>query len=425
MTSPLEELVLHARCHSPFYADLYQALPPNGWQLHDLPIIDPACYWQASVPLTSWPVLTGSILDGHVFKTGGSTGDGKLSVYTRTEWRDFVNAFGHGLSTRLHPGDRVANLFFAGDLYASFLFIHAALAHSLVPICEYPFTGAMEPATLAQAITTHNINVLACVPAQIIHFTSYLTAQHQVLPTVTTVLYGGESLFSEQLPMLQHVFPNAIFASIGCASVDTGLVGASTQDCALGEHRVFEEDTLVEIIDETSGMPIDGTQQVGMLIVTNLKRRLMPIIRYPTGDLAAWCEPAGGTQRKFILRGRAGQGHRVRIGTLSLFPEHIDTILRQQLGALPWQMVIDRVATMDQITLRIAHNDYIDTDTTERVHAAMQSRYPQITTLMRQNQLRLQLTPCSVEQLSLHPRSGKLLRVVDNRDYISQQVTRT
>jgi phenylacetate-CoA ligase len=417
MISSIENLVQYARQHAPFYAELYKNLPATGWRLQDLPLMDPAEYWQKSLPLSSWTVLTGPVIDGHVFKTGGTTGDGKLSVYTRTEWHDFVSAFGSALSTRLRPGDRVANLFFAGDLYTSLLFIHSALARSPVPVCEYPFTGAVEPAALAQAIDTHQINVLACVPAQLMRFANHLTAIKQTLPTVTTVLYGGESLFSEQVSLLKEVFPNAIFASIGCASVDAGLVGASTPDCALGEHRVFDDDTVVEIVDEAAGQPIDAVGQKGTLVVTNLKRRLMPLIRYPTGDLAAWCEPAGGGKRKFVLRGRAGQGHRVRLGTLSLFPADIDIIVQKQFGNIPWQMVLSRADGMDQLTLRMVAGRQAGSVAADLLRDTLLTRYPEIGVCIQQGQLRLKFDCCLATALSLHPRSGKFLRVVDERNY--------
>lgn len=421
MISPIENLVQYARQHAPFYTKLYRDLPATGWQLRDVPLIDPTAYWQQSLPLSTWPVLTGPIIDGNVFKTGGSTGEGKLSVYTRAEWHDFVRAFGEALSTRLQPGDRVANLFFAGDLYTSFLFIHGALGYSLVPVCEYPFTGAMDLADLKDAIDTHQINVLACVPAQLMGFAAHLASTRQILPTVTTVLYGGESLFAEQISMLKEIFPNAIFASIGCASVDAGLVGASTPDCALGEHRVFDGNTLVEIVDETNGQPINSVGLDGVLVVTNLKRRLMPLIRYPTGDLAAWCEPAGSTQRKFVLRGRASQGHRVRVGTLSLFPGDIDGVVQMQFGCIPWQMVLSRADGMDQLTLRMVTSEQTCTVATDLFLGALLARYPQISACIRQDQLRLNVDCCSAASLSLHPRSGKLLRVVDERGYATQQ----
>lgn len=144
----LEQLVEFARRHSSYYARHYRQVPHSGWQISDLPLVNPRDYWEGSSELTNWPVLTGPFTDGIVFKTGGTTGASKLSIYTRSEWRTFVTSFGRNLASQLQPGDRVANLFFAGDLYSSFLFIHDALAHMDIPVCEYPFSGAMESQVL-------------------------------------------------------------------------------------------------------------------------------------------------------------------------------------------------------------------------------------------------------------------------------------
>ncbi|MEN9657994.1 MAG: hypothetical protein RL571_1459 [Pseudomonadota bacterium] len=420
MTLLIEQLVQYARQHSPFYAALYRDIPRSGWQLRDLPLIDPALYWQQSQTLSSWPVLTGPIIDGHVFQTGGSTGNGKLSVYSREEWRDFVRAFGQGMSSQLTPGDRVANLFFAGDLYTSFLFIHGALAHSPVPVCEYPFTGAVETTLLAQAIETHQINVLAGVPAQLLRFASQLLERGQELTSVTLVLYGGESLFEEQLSMLSIVLPNARYASVGCASVDAGLIGASTPDCLLGEHHVFDGDALVEIIDETTGEPIEVVGQTGVLVVTNLQRRLMPLIRYPTGDLAVWCEPTDTKQRKFALRGRASQGYRIRLGTLSLFPEEIGGIVKAHLGPASWQLLLTRAEGMDRLTLRVAPDGGLSNAVKRALYAALLEKYPMMNTLSQSDLLRVDIACHTAHNLTFHARSGKLLRVVDQRSYVVQ-----
>ena len=79
----LEQLVQLVRCRSPFYAEHYRHLAPRGWRLTDLPLINPQRYWEGSQGLKNWPVLPGPVEDGIVFKTGGTTGGGKLSVFSR------------------------------------------------------------------------------------------------------------------------------------------------------------------------------------------------------------------------------------------------------------------------------------------------------------------------------------------------------
>ncbi|MFW8695173.1 hypothetical protein, partial [Mesorhizobium japonicum] len=158
------------------------------------------------------------------------------------------------------------NLFFVGDLYASFIFLHDALAHVQTPVSEFPFTGAVDSAVLAESIVAYRINVLAGLPAQMLKFAAWLERQSRILEGVETLLYGGESLFAAQLQTLQRVFPNARIASIGYASVDAGLIGVSTRDCSLGEHRMLERHSVLEIIDEVSGAVIEECNRNGRLV---------------------------------------------------------------------------------------------------------------------------------------------------------------
>ncbi|KIA81125.1 AMP-dependent synthetase [Chromobacterium piscinae] len=413
MNPKLISLVEHARNHSPYYRSLYHGLPAAGWRLSDLPPVDPSAYWRDSQDLSRWPALTASALDGHVFKTGGSTGDGKLSVFSRDEWQAFVRAFGAGLARQLRPGDRVANLFFAGDLYTSLLFTHGALSHTPVPVLEYPFSCTVDHDALIDAIRRHRINVLAGVPAQLLRLVHHLEQLSLTLPGVETVLYAGESLFGEQIALLKQVFPQARIGSIGCASVDAGLIGFADPDCDHGEHRVFDADSIIEIIDEDSGEAIDEPGRRGLLLVTNLQRRLMPVIRYPSGDLACWREPPG-PQRKFALLGRAGNGHRVRVGTLSLFPDELGHALGEQQDLLAWQLEISRRDGRNCLELLLAARAPLDLP---RLRQALLASQPAIAEQCGKEQLSLALRQASPEAMRTHPRSGKLLRVVDRRDY--------
>ncbi|WP_047243133.1 phenylacetate--CoA ligase family protein [Chromobacterium subtsugae] len=417
MNPKLKSLVDHARRHSPFYRQLYRALPAEGWRLSDLPPADPDHYWRGSQTLRDWPVLTAPLDDGHVFKTGGSTSEGKLSVFSRAEWQAFVQAFGGGVARQLRAGDRVANLFFAGDLYTSLLFIHGALSRAPLPLVEFPFTCNVDDAVLADAIRRYEINALTGVPAQLLRFAHHLAHAGQTLAGVDTVLYGGESLFGEQLALLKQAFPQARIASVGCASVDAGLIGYAEPGCRHGEHRVFDDDSLVEILDEASGEPISETGRCGVLTLTNLQRRLMPVIRYPTGDLACWREPPGPA-RKFALQGRAGQGHRVRVGTLSLFPAQLAPLLERHAELLAWQLAIERRDGRDALSLLLASRRQLDCAALRQDLLAAQ---PAIAALCAAGQLRLDIVQTSPERMRTHPRSGKLMRVVDLRDYQAEE----
>lgn len=415
----LEQLIQYIREHSRFYNQHLKHLALEDLTLNDIPLIDANNYWVGSHDLNDWPVLTAPVDDALVFKTGGSTGQGKLAVYTHAEWQTMVRAFGESLSMQLTDGDRVANLFFSGDLYASFLFIHDSLAHVRVSISEFPFTGNVDLQGLAEAIGAHRINVLAGVPAQLLKFAAHLTAHQRVLTGVDTLLYGGESLFADQLAIFARAFPNARVSSIGYASVDAGIIGSSDRDCELGEHRVFEPQTLLEIIDEHSGEVINECNRVGLLVVTNLSRRLMPLLRYPVGDRACWLEPPATPRRKFALRGRSVHSQRVRVGVLSLFTDEVQDIVQRVAQSDQWQLRLEHLGHKDLLSVIWVPevNAEVIEQTNRLLHEALLAHSPGIGSLRQDGLLEFQVKPCAISDLTLHPRSGKQLRVLDLRDY--------
>lgn len=94
----------------------------------------------------------------------------------------------------------------------------------------------------------------------------------------------GETLHENVRNRLSNSFRAEVYDSYGITEVG-GRVGI---ECKWhnGFH-LFSENFLVEIIDE-EGRPLDRGQ-VGEVVITSLVNRIMPIIRYRTGDRASLC----------------------------------------------------------------------------------------------------------------------------------------
>ena len=56
---------------------------------------------------------------------------------------------------------------------------------------------------------------------------------------------------------------------------------------------MFSEATVVEILDEETLEPVSKVWQEGLVVLTNLTRKLMPLLRYPVGDRGMWTEKLG------------------------------------------------------------------------------------------------------------------------------------
>jgi len=318
----------------------------------------------------------------------------------------------------LEPGERVANLFYAGELYASFLFITRSLEQAGCGVC-YPIAGSAPLPEVVQLLQRLKLETLAGVPTTLQRLADHVQLTRPSGLAVRKLLFGGESMYADQRGAVSACFPGCEIRSVGYASVDGGEIGYADLGCGPEEHRVFGASTILELVDEDTGEVIEETGRPGRILITNLERRLMPLIRYPVGDRAAWVEPAGTPDRKYRLLGRTDEG--ARIGPVTLYVEDVLKVLeafRAAVTASAFQIVVDHRDGLDGATLRVAVPDpagvpaQLAGQVAERLYA---ERHLYLD-LVRQGQLRpLQVEWVSADSLVTNPRTGKLRRVIDNR----------
>ncbi|MEU4929683.1 phenylacetate--CoA ligase family protein [Streptomyces yokosukanensis] len=415
---PIAELIRFARHNSPFYRELYADLADHVTCLTDLPVVPQTDFWRANTPRDN-RLLTAPLDEAVVFRSGGTTGSPKFSYYTRTEWREFTTAFGAGLvHAGLRPGHRVADLFYAGDLYASFTFVLDSLHRSPVANVRLPIGGATPWESTAATLEEFRVQAVAGTPTTLCSLAARLADAGRPLPDVELLLFGGECLFGDQLPLLQKAFPNAEPRSLGYASVDAGLLGEAVPGGDPRVHRAFTPHTVVEILCDETDEPVDGNGVPGRLVVTDLRRRLMPVLRYPAGDRAEWVDREAGV---FRILGRAEEG--VRVGPVSLHTEDVHGIVtaadtRGEVMAL--QLVVRRRDGRDGLVLRLAVADPGKPPAAlgESVVATVLAERPFYAGATASGHV----NPLGVEwvqhqDLAVNSRSGKLIRVVDERPH--------
>lgn len=411
----LQELVDYARKHSPFYAKAYRDVPQTISHITQLPVVDQAAFWVAN----RWPentLLTGPLTDAGVYKTGGTTGAPKFSPWTRSEHADAVTAFGAGMvRAGLKPGHRVANLMASGELYSGMLFMEHGLHASPVENVRFPVGSATPDEAIAELIDNFRIQVLVGEPMKLSAVAECVVERGQDAGSVELVLFAGDLMFDDLRPILARAFPKATVASIGLASVDAGLVAAPVPGPDVRVHEEFANRTLVEIVDDETGEPITAEGVPGRLLVTNLFRTLMPIIRYPVGDRAEW---ADAERRRFRLVGRSIEG--ARVGTIAMPTEDIRAAL---IAADPehhmtgMQLVQRRWDGRDGLILRLGYTaERPPAELTARLIEAVHAErpdYPQYAADGVIHELVIEWVPRS--ELVTNPRTGKLRQVLDER----------
>ncbi|MGC9456344.1 MAG: phenylacetate--CoA ligase family protein [Halothiobacillaceae bacterium] len=404
------------RANSPFFRDFWTDLPERP-TLAEVPVTDHKAYWAANTPVNS-RVLTGPLDAGVVFKSGGTSGNPKFSFFSNADWQSFCRAFGDALRRGgMQPGERVANLFYGGQLYASLLFVMRSIEEAGVGVC-YPIAGFAPPEEIVEALEQFQLETIAAVPTTVMSLLPHLAQVGPERLAVRRIIYGGEAMFPDQIEAIRAVLPGVEVRSIGIAGVDYGEMGFAGPDCAPGEHRCLDDSTVLELLDD-QGRRIEEMGVPGRLLVTNLRRRLMPIIRYPVGDRGEWLEPAGTPHRKFRVLGRTELG--ARVGPMTLYVEDVQKILHglnASVRVFAFQLVVDHDQRRDRCTLRLGVEapQAIDAGLAERIVSSVYAERHMFPQLVEDGIVHpLAIEWVRQEELLRNPRTGKLQWVVDRR----------
>ncbi len=316
----MSELVKFAIRRSEFYRNFYSTLKLEDIELREfswesLPTLESE-HIRLHGPAGDSSMLTRELKGAYVFSTGGTTGKPKYCAYSHQEFEEVAEILANVYSLAgIDEGDTVANVFFAGNMWTSFIAVNKAL--EALGCNVLPISGNTPVERIVEILLSQQVHVLMGIPTVLLDIASYID-RNAIDIEIPKILYAGEFLTSSSIELLRDVFGTRIIRSAGYASVDAGPIGFQCPNCPDRVHHVIPYIVHVEILSPETSEPVSE----GELVVTSLLRNLMPIIRYRTGDLARWVEPGscgcGRNLPTFELLGRVGERFRIASADLSL-----------------------------------------------------------------------------------------------------------
>jgi phenylacetate-CoA ligase len=196
-----------------------------------------------------------------------------------------------------------------------------------------------------------NINAIVAFPTFLEHLLEQASSMGLQLPLKKAAVMGELSDPKAKVRM-QEKFGLTVREFYGVADV-----GAVAWECSQSNGMHLRDDLLVEFI--TPG----GTEAVqpkpgspAELVVTDLHRTAMPIIRLRTGDLIDELKtepcPCGRSSPRFLrIVGRASEITKVK--GMFVVPRLVSDVMRQQGTERPYRLVVDRIDGRDQLLLEI------------------------------------------------------------------------
>lgn len=314
----------------------------------------------------------------------------------------------------LKNGTKIANLFYAGGMYASFLYTYSMLYSSPAKTIMYNLSGNMSVEEIVETLLQHQINCIAGLPSIMTKIFSYID-EHQLTGfAVDTIYYAGETLYQDQRDRFCKTLGRELdFRSVFYSSNDGGAIGYFTKECGFNEHRVLSDLCKLELIDPDTGEVIREMNRPGNIYITSLFKTLVPLIRYPAGDMGEYTEPERAADRKFRILGRSNMA--ARAGFVSLYPEDVGNVLEKcGISYYAYQIVVTH-DIRDQFIFRIAVPK-AEEDFTEKFLEVLYQERSFLKDALEDGTLEPpKVDWCKTEELEYNARTGKLKPILDQR----------
>jgi phenylacetate-CoA ligase len=410
--------VLRQARKAPLYARKLAGQPePQDWESwRKLPVLTRQELYDHTYP-RSRDLLTRPVEGMIVTSTGGTTGVARYTLYTHAEWDVFCEMQARTFRMMgMGPADRVANLFVAGHLWPSFLGAHEAIKR--VGAVHLPISANIAQEEITRLCREFDPTVMISLPTLFVLLADLAQRDGFRFPSLRLIGYAGEQMSAPAQEHVQRVLGVEDIRPLAYTSADCGLMGYPCEHCGFGEYHLPSGFQLLEVIHPDTGRPLPPGQK-GEVLVTNLARQAMPILRYRLGDMAMFLEgtcPCGDPNPRFRLLGRAGEDFKLGGAYISM-GQFEQAISRIPALSLNFTVEIEDVA--NQVVLRLlveAPEPQAAQEVDAELRQALVQAIPEIGVGLERGYIReLDIRYLELGRLPRNPHTGKVIRLRDRR----------
>lgn len=337
----LKKTVRRVRTKSPFYRRLFEKAGVTEDDLHSLADIAKLPFtFPADLAGTSYSLLCtsqGEVEKPVTFYSSGSTGTKKRIFFSMADIQKILDFLPRGMNTVIGRDEARVLVFLQNSQGRG---IGSILAQSLNAIGMQGWTADLQDSTddILRATVEHKINVWFGDAITIYRATRVLEKQADLHSL------GMQCIFITMSNIPQSMI-DYLHSAWGCrVSTHYGLTESGwglAVDCDVCPGYHYDElDHIVEVVDPETGGPVPEGRE-GEVVLTNISRDCMPLIRYRTGDIATLTKSVCGSHLMTLGHIRRRKEGATEYNGHYIYPALFDEVLFSTDGLLDYRIFLE------------------------------------------------------------------------------------
>lgn len=337
----LKKTVRRVRTKSPFYRRLFEKAGVTEDDLHSLADIAKLPFtFPADLAGTSYSLLCtsqGEVEKPVTFYSSGSTGTKKRIFFSMADIQKILDFLPRGMNTVIGRDEARVLVFLQNSQGRG---IGSILAQSLNAFGMQGWTADLQDSTddILRATVEHKINVWFGDAITIYRATRVLEKQADLRSL------GMQCIFITMSNIPQSMI-DYLHSAWGCrVSTHYGLTESGwglAVDCDVCPGYHYDElDHIVEVVDPETGGPVPEGRE-GEVVLTNISRDCMPLIRYRTGDIATLTKSVCGSHLMTLGHIRRRKEGATEYNGHYIYPALFDEVLFSTDGLLDYRIFLE------------------------------------------------------------------------------------
>ena len=257
-------------------------------------------------------------------------------------------------------------------------------------------------------------DILTCTPSYAMYLAESLEKEGYTAEDISLKggIFGAEMWTEEMRKSLEEKLGITAHNIYGL----TELMGPGVAaECKYQTGLHIQEDHFYpEIIDSETGEVL-GDDKEGELVLTNLTREGMPVIRFRTKDITTLrrdeCPCGRTTVRMDRITGRSDD--MLKIKGVMVYPYQIETAILQIEGLTAnYQIHVSRPHTLDEVEIKVETSPEVFSDEMKKIE-----QFERMVARKIQSAIGISVDVTLVEPESLPRSEGKAIRVIDDRNF--------